>query len=99
MVELDASDFLATEELDAEGASVSVYPNPYSEQVIFKFEQLKEAVTLSIATLEGKIVHTQTIQPSNENIEITWKPILSEQFLVYTIKGEKTSFTGKLVGF
>jgi len=99
MVELDASDFLATEELDAEGASISVYPNPYSEQVNFKFEQLKEAVTLSIATLEGKIVHTQTIQPSNENIEITWKPILSEQFLVYTIKGEKTSFTGKLVGF
>jgi hypothetical protein len=99
MVELDASNYLATEELDAEGASISVYPNPYSEQVNFKFEQLKEAVTLSIATLEGKIVHTQTIQPSNENIEITWKPILSEQFLVYTIKGEKTSFTGKLVGF
>jgi hypothetical protein len=36
--------------------------------------QLKETVTLSIATLDGKIVHTQTIQPSNENIEITWKP-------------------------
>jgi hypothetical protein len=99
MVELDASDFLATEELDAEGASVSVYPNPYSEQVNFKLEQLKEAVTLSIATLEGKIVHTQTIQTSNENIEITWKPISTEQFLVYTIKGAKTNFTGKLVGF
>jgi hypothetical protein len=99
MVELDASDFLATEELDAEGASVSVYPNPYSEQVNFKLKQLKEAVTLSIATLDGKIVHTQTIQPSNENIEITWNPISTEQFLVYTIKGAKTNFTGKLVGF
>jgi hypothetical protein len=99
MVELDASDFLATEELDTEGASISVYPNPYSEQVNFKLEKLKEAVTLSIATLDGKIVHTQTIQPSNENIEITWKPISTEQFLVYTIKGAKTNFTGKLVGF
>ena len=99
MVELDASDFLATEELDAEGASISVYPNPYSEQVNFKLEQLKEAVTLSITTLDGKIVHTQTIQPINENIEITWKPISTEQFLVYTIKGAKTNFTGKLVGF
>jgi hypothetical protein len=98
MVELDASDFLVTEELDAEGASISVYPNPYSEQVNFKLEQLKEAVTLSIATLDGKIVHTQSIQPSNEIIEITWKPISTEQFLVYTIKGEKTNFTGKLVG-
>ena len=99
MVELDASDFLATEELDAEGASISVYPNPYSVQVNFKLEQLKEAVTLSIATLDGKIVHTQTIQPSNDNIEITWKPISTEQFLVYTIKGAKTNYTGKLVGF
>lgn len=99
MVELDASDFLATEKLDTEGASISVYPNPYSEQVNFKLEQLKEAVTLNIATLDGKIVHTQTIQPSNENIEITWKPISTEQFLVYTIKGAKTNFTGKLVGF
>jgi hypothetical protein len=99
MVELDASDFLATEELDAEGASISAYPNPYSEQVNFKLKQLKEAVTLSIATLDGKIVHTQTIQPSNENIEITWKPSTTEQFLVYTIKGVKTNFTGKLVGF
>ncbi len=99
MVELDASDFLATEELDAEGASISVYPNPYSEQVNFKLEQLKEVVTLNIATLDGKIVHTQTIQPSNENIEITWKPISTEQFLVYTIKGAKTNYTGKLVGF
>ena len=99
MVELDASDFLATEELDAEGASISVYPNPYSEQVNFKLKQLKEAVTLSIATLDGKIVHTQTIQPSNENIEITWNPISTEQFLVYTIKGAKTNFTGKIVGF
>ncbi len=44
-------------------------------------------------------MHTQTIQPSNENIEITWKPISTEQFLVYTIKGAKTNFTGKLVGF
>jgi hypothetical protein len=99
MVGLDASDFLATEELDAEGASISVYPNPYSEQVNFKLKQLKEAVTLSIATLDGKIVHTQTIQPSNENIEITWNPISTEQFLVYTIKGAKTNFTGKIVGF
>jgi hypothetical protein len=98
MVELDASDFLATEELDTEGAYISVYPNPYSEQVNFKLEQLKEAVTLSIATLDGKIVHTQTIQPSNENIEITWKPSTTEQFLVYTIKGEKTNYTGKIVG-
>ena len=98
MVELDASDFLATEELDAEGTYISVYPNPYSEQVNFKLEQLKEAVTLSIATLDGKIVHTQTIQPSNENIEITWKPSTTEQFLVYTIKGEKTNYTGKIVG-
>lgn len=97
MVELDASDFLSTTSLDNEGTSISVYPNPFTEQLNFKLEELKEAVTLKITTLDGKIVHTQTIQPSNESIELKLHAP-SEQFLFYSIKGDHINFTGKVIG-
>jgi hypothetical protein len=97
MVELDASNYLATEELDAAGATISVYPNPFSDQLNFKLEQVKEMVTLSITSLDGKVLHTQTIQPVLDSIEINWKTP-HEQFLIYSIKGEKINFTGKVVG-
>ncbi len=97
MVELDASDFLATEALDAEGTAISVYPNPFKDQLTFKFEQLKEAVTLSITTLDGKVIHAQTLQPTSNSIEINWQAP-NEQFFIYSIKGEKINYTGKLVG-
>jgi hypothetical protein len=97
MVELDASDFLVTEELDAEGASVSVYPNPFTEQLNFKLEELKEAVTFKITTLDGKIIHTQFIQPSNESIELKLQAP-NEQILFYSIKGDHINFTGKVIG-
>jgi hypothetical protein len=97
MVEIDASDYLTTQELDALGASVSVYPNPFTEQLNFKLEELKEAVTLKITTLDGKIIHTQFIQPSNESIELKLHAP-SEQFLFYSIKGDHINFTGKVIG-
>ncbi len=97
MVDLDASDFLATEALDAEGTAISVYPNPFKDQLTFKFEQLKEAVTLSITTLDGKVIHAQTLQPTSNSIEINWQAP-NEQFFIYSIKGEKINYTGKLVG-
>jgi hypothetical protein len=54
-------------------------------------------VTLSITSLDGKVLHTQTIQPVLDSIEINWKTP-HEQFLIYSIKGEKINFTGKVVG-
>ena len=97
MVELDASNYLATEELDEAGATISVYPNPFSDQLNFNFEQVKEVITLNIISLDGKVLHTQTILPGADTIEIKWEPS-HEQFLMYTIKGERINFTGKLVG-
>jgi hypothetical protein len=97
MVELDASNYLATEELNAAGATISVYPNPFSDQLNFKLEQVKEMVTLSITSLDGKVLHTQTIHPVSDSIEINWETP-HEQFLIYSIKGEKINFTGKVVG-
>jgi hypothetical protein len=97
MVELDASNYLATEELDAAGATISVYPNPFTDQLNFKLEQVKEMLTLSITSLDGKVLHTQTIQPVSDSIEINWETP-HEQYLIYSIKGEKINFTGKVVG-
>jgi hypothetical protein len=97
MVELDASNYLATEELDGAGATISVYPNPFTDQLNFKLEQVKEMLTLSITSLDGKVLHTQTIQPVSDSIEINWETP-HEQYLIYSIKGEKINFTGKVVG-
>jgi hypothetical protein len=97
MVELNASNYLTSEEINSDNTKINVYPNPYSGQVNFKLEELKEAVTLKITTLDGKIIHTQTIQPSNESIELKLHAP-SEQFLFYSIKGDHINFTGKVIG-
>jgi hypothetical protein len=61
MVELDASNFLATEVLDAAGATISVYPNPFTQAIIIDFKDVNQALHISLTDQQGKIYYTQHV--------------------------------------
>lgn len=96
IVELDASDFLSVSTMDAANQGVKVYPNPFSNEVHFKFENLEESVMISFYSIEGRLLEKVKID-GKLNQSYTWKYNGSDSIILYSIGGESTHYTGKLV--
>lgn len=93
--ELDASSFLSTESLNQQNSTISVYPNPFEDNVFFEFKNLQENVTLTIYNLDGRIIDSIYINQSEFIFELNSS--ISNQVLIYAIKGDKFKYCGKLL--
>jgi len=74
---------------------LSVYPNPYSEFVTFKFTDLKERINIRFFNLEGKILDDVQIPFGTQLFE--WKNNSDQSVLIYEIVGELINHRGKLI--
>ncbi len=94
-MELDASDFLNTDEITDSETKISVYPNPFNDVVNFKFTDLSENVTVRFYTTDGKLIEEEIIQKGTQNF--VWKTQLKSEFVFYELEGETINYRGKLI--
>jgi len=85
---------LSTTELSGSQSADSAYPNPFSENVNFKFTNLVEEVTIRFYNLEGKFLDAQQIAPATIHYE--WLNGGKENVILYEIVGSKENHKGKL---
>ena len=94
-MELDASNFLNTEEIQGAPTTISVYPNPTIDDVNFKFSQLEEDVVVDFYSIEGQLIDSKHV-PSGSSI-INFELNFPRQMLVYKINGDSIHYSGKLI--
>jgi hypothetical protein len=94
-LKLDASEFLRLENSSSEN-TLKVYPNPFTESVRFEFGAHHEPLTLTLYSIDGKIIF-QTIIPS-ETLYFDWTKSDEEyQMLIYELRSNEFTITNKLV--
>jgi hypothetical protein len=93
--EVDASAYLNIDKIDNPEGYISVYPNPFLNQINFDFTDLNEEVTIRIYSLDGKTVYETTL--SNSSSSFVWESEQTAQIFLYEIKGETISHTGRVV--
>jgi len=86
-------------EVELGDGSISAYPNPFSEEVNFSFELVKNSdVILQVSDLSGKTVYSESMQA---NSGINFKSLLttdwSSGLYIYEITDGATSIQGKLI--
>lgn len=84
---------LKTEELSQ--LNYSVFPNPTKGDVNFRFTNLNEKLILTIYTMEGKILYSDTISSENSTIQLL--PTIKNAVLLYELKGNKSYSNGKII--
>lgn len=76
----------------------SIYPNPTSNQAKLQLSGVNNEVKLMIIDINGRILNTQTIKPSNNNIETTIDLSALPQGIYYIkLQGDKLNKTEKLI--
>lgn len=76
----------------------SIYPNPTSNQAKLQLSGVNNEVKLMIIDIKGRILNTQTIKPSNNNIETTIDlSALSQGIYYIKLRGDKLNKTEKLI--
>lgn len=92
-MELDASNFLNTTDIEGHTTSVSVFPNPSNDFVNFKFDQLNESVIIRFYSINGSLITSQNVKSSFVSVELP----VTNQIIIYEIQGETFKHTGKLI--
>jgi len=94
ILNIDASDFLNLETIVDE-ANVALYPNPFKESFKLTFDELKEPVTLSIYTSDGRLLSQSQLKKGAT--EFKSKYTGTSNILFYELKGQTVFSRGKLV--
>ncbi len=97
IAKIDASNYLDLDEQKIEKSSFNVYPNPFSKEVNFSFDQIHEDMVISIFSLDGKLVDELFL--STENPQTSWTNNSGEKMFFYTVKGTNFLQIGKIIGF
>ena len=95
LAKIDASNFLNTEKIDNSTSTISVYPNPFSDQLNFDFGSLPEDAILTLYSVDGKKIVEATIPKGTSTY--SWSPKNTEQFFLYQLKGNSYLHQGKVV--
>jgi len=95
ILEIDASGFLNTEKIEGVNTTISVYPNPSSGEVNFKFADLEEDVEVTFYSVDGKILFSDKIQ-SNSVLK-SYDLKVGNQMILYSVEGERINYSGKIL--
>ena len=93
-MELDASDFLNTEEIINSGVKISVYPNPVTDNVNIKFTDLNEDVQVRFYNSAGQLLSEYEIYKNQ--LVSTFKLPAHQGIIIYEVKGKTINYRGKL---
>lgn len=95
IVKIDASNFLNTEILTGSEGTISVYPNPFVDQVNFDLINLTEDVKLQIYSIDGKLISEMDIQKGTSSVN--WKIPNNGEIYLYKILGNSINHSGKII--
>ncbi|MBL1281553.1 MAG: T9SS type A sorting domain-containing protein [Fluviicola sp.] len=95
LMEIDASGFLNTEKIEGVNTTISVYPNPSSGEVNFKFADLEEDVEVTFYSVDGKTLFSDKIQ-SNSVLK-SYDLKVGNQMILYSVEGERINYSGKIL--
>jgi subtilisin family serine protease len=76
---------------------VRVFPNPVGDEVWFDLNHVSTAFNLSVYNIEGALLYTKTLVPSERVIESISMRNYPAGVYLYKISSESTALTGKLV--
>jgi hypothetical protein len=95
LLKLDASDFLSLPEKE-ENFFLSVYPNPFHDNVSFNFAEHTEPIQLAIYSIDGQLIFQKEI-PTGLN-HFNWQaPTANTSVYIYQLTSSDIIQTGKLV--
>lgn len=95
LARIDASNFLNTTQLDSGGSTISVYPNPFVNELNFDFSNLNEVVQLYIYSIDGKLI--TKIEIPNATKSFVWRTKENEEMFFYKIVGSTINHSGKII--
>jgi subtilisin family serine protease len=74
-----------------------VYPNPFNNRIELSMETVFEPVVFNLFSAEGKLIHQQTFAQQSFLSETIFVESLSKGIYYYSLTGEHTNESGKLV--
>lgn len=96
-MELDASNFLNTEQIEGTHTTISVYPNPFNSEINFKFSELEQDVHITFYNVNGQIIIDEYVKQGN-TMSILSLPS-GQGFVYYEVTGETINYKGKLIQY
>lgn len=94
-LELDASSFLSIEEFGETSLAVLAYPNPATDYINFRFEDLHNRAVIRLFTIDGKELLTKEVDQGITNVSIDLP--YTNQILLYEVTSGAFKKNGKVV--